>query len=411
MRDRIAAIIIDKDCKERDYSEIAYYDGNYNSERGFDLEILETADGIFGKIHDFNSVDSIITVGDRSCWGDLYGAPYSIRRKWTHIDNYNPEYVKNCILATFLENLKYDGPLLFSFFTCTHNTSKEVFARLYNSMCNQTYKEWDWFIVDDSDDDSTCEMIESFKDPRIFVVKTHTLKGNIGFNKHLAAMMCDGDILCEVDHDDELTTDCLETIKGAYEDFPDSDFFYSLCLELKGKDLVPIVYGKGWGWGEGLTKTEVVNGVEYTFSATPGVNPFSIRTIYSQPNHIRCWRRDFYHKIGGHNTTMSVLDDQEILIRTFLQGNMTKIDKVLYIQYEGDGERGISKDNTQSLRFGEIQRTTMLLKSTYDEEIHKRILSKGFEDTAWDDGLGYSILWKEHTPGENVMSNLYIPIK
>ena len=186
-----------------------------------------------------------------------------------------------------------------------------------------------------------------------------------------------------------------------------SDFFYSICLELKGEKKEPIVYGKGWGWGEGLTKTEVVNGVEYRFSATPEITPYSIRTIYSQPNHIRCWKRDFYHKIGGHNTSMSVLDDQELLIRTFLWGKMTKIDKVLYIQYEGEGKRGVGKDNAQSLRFGEIQRTTMLLKGFYDKAIHERILELGYEDSAWDEEENSSILWKKHTPGENVMSYLY----
>ena len=117
----------------------------------------------------------------------------------------------------------------------------------------------------------------------------------------------------------------------------------------------------------------------------------------------------FYHKIGGHNTEMSVLDDQELIIRTFLHGEMTKVDKVLYIQYEGDGERGVSKDNTQSLRFGEIQRTTMLLKERFDKEIHNRILELGKEDDAWDEDAGQSILWKKHEAGKNMMNNFYIP--
>ena len=183
-----------------------------------------------------------------------------------------------------------------------------------------------------------------------------------------------------------------------------------MCLELKHPEMIPITYGKGWGWGEGLTKSEVVNGTNYTFPATPGINPFSIRTIYAQPNHIRVWKKEFYHKIGGHNTEYSVLDDQELLIRTFLNGEMTKIDKVLYIQHEEDGERGDGNDsNTQSVRFGEIQRTTFLLSSIYDKQIHDRILELGYKDTAWNEELGYSTLWKLHIPGQNIMSNLYTP--
>lgn len=103
---------------------------------------------------------------------------------------------------------------------------------------------------------------------------------------------------------------------------------------------------------------------------------------------------------------LSVLDDMEIIIRTFLYGKMTKIDKALYYQYEGEGERGVNKDNTQSKRFGEIQRTVWYIKDVYDKKIHERILELGFEDPAWNEQLGHSQLWKPHTPNENVMNNL-----
>ena len=276
-------------------------------------------------------------------------------------------------------------------------------------MLAQTYYEWDWFILDDSSDDTTAKMIESLKDPRITVLKTVSVHGNIGFNKHMIALACDGDYLVEVDHDDELTSDCLDMILRAVNKFPNSDFLYSNCLELKTSTDEAIMYGNGWGWGEGLTKTEVVNGKKYTFSETPGINPYTIRTIYAQPNHVRCWKKEFYHKIGGHNPEMSVLDDQELIIRTFLHGEMTKIEKVLYIQHEGDGERGVDTDNTQSVRFAEIQRTTMILKGRFDDDIHRRIIELDHDDIAWDKNYWCSILWRTHIPGLEMMNNFYIP--
>lgn len=411
MRNKISAIIIDPNYKYHDYSGIKYDDGNSNSENRFDLTVFDTGVGIKEKLYEKRGFDAIITIGDTDIWGDLQYMPFFIRKKWVHIDKFDCGAITSSIIATFKANTigRDDEPTLFSFFTCTYNSDKEKFERLYRSMCQQTYNEWNWYIIDDSYDWKTTKMIESFKDLRITVLKNVTTHGNIGFNKHTAAMVADGDFLIEVDHDDELTSDCLSTILDAYNAFPNTDFFYSNCLELKMPDKTPIIYGKGWGWGEGLTKTEVVNGVEYTFSESPGVNPFSIRTIYAQPNHIRVWKRDFYHKICGHNVNYSVLDDQELLIRTFLNGEMTKIDKVLYIQYEGEGERGVSTDNTQSIRFAEIQRTTMLLKEAYDKAIHERILSLGYEDTAWNNELGYSTLWINHTPGQNMMNNFYIP--
>ncbi len=411
MRNKITAIIVDKDYNYHDYSGIKYDDGNKWSENTFDLTICDTGVGIAKKLHEKRGFDSIITIGDTSLWGDLQYMPFFVRKKWVHLDEFNANNIVSSIIATFKRNTvkRDDEPILFSFFTCTYNTGYDKFKRLYDSMCRQTYPEWDWFIIDDSPNDETIKMIESFKDLRITIIKNVSIHGSIGFNKHVAAMACDGDYLLEVDHDDELTPDCLSTILAAREKFPNSDFFYSNCLELKHPDEVAIMYGEGWGWGEGLTKTEVVNGREFTFSESPGINPFSIRTIYAQPNHIRAWRRDFYHKIQGHNPNYSVLDDQELLIRTFLSGEMTKIDKVLYIQHEGDGERGVSKDNTQSVRFGEIQRTTILLKELYDLPIHNRILELGFNDIAWDYSRGYSTLWKPHTPGQEMMNNFYIP--
>ena len=410
MRNKISAIIIDHDYKSHDYAGVKYDDGGEYSERHFQLKILENGANIMEEIWKFRGVDAIITIGDDSDWTFLGLMPYEYRKKWTHINEFDAEQITANILSTFMGNIQRGGaPTKFSFFTSTYNTGLEKLSRLHNSMLEQTYAEWNWFIIDDSTDGETAEIIESFHDPRITVIRNCSVHGNIGFNKHTVAMMCDGDYLIEADHDDEFTFDCLETLLGAIKEYPASDFFYSNCLELKGADKEAIIYGDGWGWGEGLTKTEVVKGQEYTFSESPGVNPFSIRTIYAQPNHLRCWKRDFYHKIGGHNPEMSVLDDQELLIRTFLSGEMTKIDKVLYIQYESDGERGKNEDNTQSMRFAEIQRTTFLLKKRFDEDIHKRILELGYKDIAWDNGLGYSVLWKKHEPGQEMMNNFYIP--
>lgn len=411
MRNKISAIIIDREYKYRDYSGIFFNTYDNNAETRFQLKILENGENILHEIYDFNGVDAIITIGDKLDWKYLGALPFEYRKKWTHIDEYNSGAIVSNIISTFLYNIerKDDAPLKFSFFTCTYKTGKDNINRLYNSLISQTYKEWDWFVLDDSPDDETVDYIESLKDPRITVFRNSTRHGSIGFNKHMIAMACDGDFLIELDHDDEVTSDCLETLLNAYVEYPESDFFYSNCVELKVPSMTPIIYGKGWGWGEGLTKTEVVNGVKYTFSESPGINPYSIRTIYAQPNHLRCWRKSFYHMIGGHNTDLSVLDDQELIIRTFLSGKMTKIDKVLYIQYEGDGERGKADDNTQSTRFAEIQRTTFLIKNRFDAEIHKRIIDLGYVDDAWDDNLGYSILDKKHEPGQNMMNNFYTP--
>ena len=413
MRNKISCLIIDPEYSKHDYENLQTHQNNEYAETRFELKLLTNTDNILEKLNDFNGFDSIITIGDFNDFSDLCALPFCYRKKWCHYDSFNSNLISRAIVNTFIYNMiREDCPKLISIFTCTYKTEKYKLERLYKSLLNQTYKEWNWFILDDSPDNETINIIKSFNDPRITIIKNVTHHGNIGFNKHTIAMMCDGDYLLEMDHDDELTSDCLEQIKNAFEKYPDADFAYSLCIEysVNENSKTPIIYGDGWGWGEGTTKTEIINGEEILFSSSPDINPYTIRTIYAQPNHFRCWKKEFYHKIGGHNMDLSVLDDMEILIRTFLYGKMVKIDKVLYFQYEEAGVRGSKENNnTQSSRFAEIQRTLWYIKDAYDEKIHNRILELGFHDNAWSEEENCSILWKEHTPGMEIMNYVYKP--
>lgn len=381
------------------------------SERGFDIVMSDGKESIKKLLYNNKNIDCIVTVGDEktSYYKELCTYGFDIRKKWVNIPEYNSEKIAKLIINVFLGNVnrkRSDSNKLFSIFTCTFNTPEYELTRLYNSLINQTYKEWNWYILDDSTNDEVINLINSFEDYRITVIRNVTDHGSIGFNKRTIAMMCDGDYLVEVDHDDELTNDCLFYLKIAFDEYPDSDFVYSDALEdIEGESCI---YGDGWGWGEGTHREEVVNGRNVKLSVSPEINPFSIRTIYAQPNHVRCWKKDFYHRIDGHNVSFGVMDDCELLIRTFLYGKMTKVDKVLYIQYEkrnrvdGDG-------TTQSKRFGEIQRTCWLLKEFYDKDIHNRILELGFSDYAWDENENKSIIWKKHQPGLEIMSHLVKP--
>lgn len=250
MRKKLSSIIIDPDFNQHNYREVRTDDGNEYSEKHFELKVLDNADNILKEIYHFRGVDAIITMGDPKDWGQLPYMPFYYRKRWTHLPEFDAKAIANNIIATFTGNIEREDKVVsFSFFTCAYKTEREKLLRLYNSMCKQTYCEWNWYILDDSDDNSVTETVDSFEDPRIIVIKNHSIHGNIGFNKHTIAMACDGDFLCEVDHDDELTSDCLQRIIEAYERFPDSDFIYSCALELKGSSLAPIMYGKGWGVG------------------------------------------------------------------------------------------------------------------------------------------------------------------
>ena len=254
----------------------------------------------------------------------------------------------------------------------------------------QTYVNWNWWIIDDSVNNYTSDFLNKIHDPRIMVVKNVTNHGSIGFNKHMVAMMCDGDYLVEVDHDDELTEDCLAKLYACFE-MSEADFVYSDCLEII--DGAPINYGEDFSYGQGYYRQEAINDEQYNFPVTcRNINAKSIRGIHALPNHIRCWKRDFYHKIGGHNVELSVLDDMDLLIRTFLYGRMAKVDKVLYIQHQGESNENGRGNTATGGRLKEIQRVNWLLYQKYDQEIHNRIIELGYDDVIWDENNGTSDL-------------------
>ena len=392
MRNKISAIIIDPLFKTRDYC-ITTPQYAYNAEIGIDIKTLDSTENLYSELNQFKGYDAIITVGADIDFYPLSTSSFEIRKKWVHFDDYNKDKIANAIVATFLLNINRDKgeDKLFSIFTCTFNTPKKDIIALYESLKKQTYVNWNWWILDDSNiNGSAADYLSKLKDPRIIVIKNITNHGNIGFNKHLIASACDGDYLVEIDHDDEITSDCLEYLKKAFDTFPDADFVYSHAME--EMDGMPVLYTEDeYALGQGKHEKFMIEGQEYLISTTPDVNCLTVRHIVGLPNHVRCWKKDFYHRIGGHNTELSVLDDMDLLIRTFLYGKMCKVPKVLYIQHEGSSSDSNGRGSTtQGKRLPEIIRLGALLRSKYDLDIHNRIMELGYEDKIWNNEGGFS---------------------
>ena len=386
MRKRISALIVDNKRNEHNYDNVFMKNAPEWFENGYDITVIDDSKNVLSELNKIRGVDSIITIGDDVNCSQLNGLSFEYRKKWCHIDEFDAQKIENTIVNTFLYNINRDreNQKLFSVFTSTFNTQPKMLKRLYESLLNQTYKNWNWWVIDDSTNNYTSEYLEKLHDPRITVIKNITNHGNIGFNKHMIAMLCDGDYLVEVDHDDELTHNCLSSLYECFEK-SNADFVYSDCLEII--DGATIYYGDDFSYGQGYYRDCEVNGVIYENVPITcrSINVKSVRGIHALPNHIRCWKKDFYHKIGGHNTELSVLDDMDLLIRTFLYGRMAKVDKVLYIQHQGNTQSNGRGNTATGARLKEIQRVNWLLKNKYDLEIHNRIIELGVDDIIWDD--------------------------
>lgn len=221
---------------------------------------------------------------------------------------------------------------MISVITPTYKTPREILARTWASLKNQTYVDWEWVVFDDSPGWDTWNHLYGLcadERYRIRVYRPHTPSGgNIGAVKRDAFMLGRGDILVELDHDDELTADALGLIANAFSDI-NVGFAWSDCTEIlpsgdSGR------YPDGWGLGYGQHYWDVDHQV---WASRVPMNRVTLSHIVSAPNHVRAWRASVYHAIGGHNQNFHVADDYDLILRTAAATHCHHIPKMIYKQH------------------------------------------------------------------------------
>jgi O-antigen biosynthesis protein len=213
----------------------------------------------------------------------------------------------------------------FSIITPTNN--KKYLAELYRSLKQQTYSNWEWILYINGNLTVDNVPLEICKDPNVIIRTDISVEksSNVGYLKNTAFRLGTGDILVEVDHDDLLDKECLQELYDVYSKRPDVGFVYSDSAVL-ADEFVP--YDKSLGWE---FYTYNYNNTDCTVPKSFEPSAASLSTIWWAPDHVRSWRRDVYLQVGGHNEDLSILDDHEIMIRTYLITKFYHIPKPLYI--------------------------------------------------------------------------------
>lgn len=334
--------------------------------------------------------DCVVTTGESwQKYQNLSMLSEQFRRKWIHVDdNQTVEEVGQSAYQTSMtamlspENL--ENSQLISYFTPIYNTGEKL-RNTYTSLAEQTYPNWEWVLVNDSTDGGkTLKIAEELaaKDPRVKVYDFREKSGGcIGEAKYRACVLAKGYILAELDHDDLLVPWCTEDLHKAAQKHPECGFFWNDTLEVD-EDWNSLTYPDGFAFGYGKYRKENYRGMEVQVADQHNINPKTIRHIVGVPNHVRAWRRSAYFEIGGHNRNLTIADDYELVVRTFLHTKMCRIPKLGYVQFIYNNNSG---RNTHDLSRADIQRRVRTIMYYYNEAIHQRFLELGLEDWAYDE--------------------------
>ncbi|HEY3495287.1 MAG TPA: glycosyltransferase [Polyangiaceae bacterium] len=366
--------------------------------------------------------DVIVSVGELASFTRLAAAPADIARRWIHFDDAgDPARMGAAAFYCFVDNCvreREDLPPLVSVFTPTYHTGQRI-RRPYASLKEQTYANWEWILVDDSDDQGdTFRTLTRLAraDHRVGVFRHHAHSGTIGKVKRWACQLANGRILVELDHDDELAPRALEDLVGGFRYFdgssaerPLAGFVYGDFAELHD-DGTPFTYQGEWALGYGSYRVERWGTGELFVANSPNVNAKTIRHIVGVPNHVRAWLADCYRDIGGHRRQIHVADDYELLVRTFLDTRMARVPRLTYLQWRNRPGQ-IALGNTHQARNQEIQRLTRAFSQRYDAAIHERFLALGVDDFVWKGGEdSFSRMFGVAKPEVEPHCTLYVPI-
>lgn len=114
--------------------------------------------------------------------------------------------------------------VMFTVFTPTYNRAHTL-PRLYASIQRQTFRDFEWIIVDDGSNDGTRELVESWQnDPNDFQIRYFWQPNQhkkVAFNRGVREAR--GQWFVAIDSDDELLPEALERFREMWETIPPNE--------------------------------------------------------------------------------------------------------------------------------------------------------------------------------------------
>ena len=126
----------------------------------------------------------------------------------------------------------------FTVVTPCYNSEKFI-KRVFDSLKKQTFKNFEWYVINDASTDNTSHLIKKFSETVDFPVIFHDLEKNQGLHNNINQAIKDanGEFFILYGHDDEITKDALETFDYLLSKYnnPEIGSVYALAKDQTGK--------------------------------------------------------------------------------------------------------------------------------------------------------------------------------
>lgn len=113
-----------------------------------------------------------------------------------------------------------DQTELISVITCTYNRASTL-SKVYESLCEQTYRHFEWIVADDGSSDNTREIVQNWIDEGAITIRYFYQENN---GKHIATneamKIARGTYVMNMDSDDYMRRDAMETFIHAWHSIP-----------------------------------------------------------------------------------------------------------------------------------------------------------------------------------------------
>lgn len=203
------------------------------------------------------------------------------------------------------------------------------FKSCYDSILNQTYKNWEAIILDDCSTDNSLEIIRNMvgKDHRFSIYENDRNYG-VGVTKSKLIELSDGQILGFLDPDDAITPNAIDSSIKVFKKHQNVVLTYSkffMCDEKLNKISIPK-----------LTK-QVRNNDKYFFNC-----PVQIV-------HFVTFRKEVYNNTIKIDPTLKIAEDQDLYLKLYEKGKFKFINEAnyLYRMHRGGISQNSNKDKSK----------------------------------------------------------------